>query len=302
MDVLENELLNAEIMNDIRIDMKEAFSKLKLIRINKIISGMFFNKENHDVFPVIGGGDLWKKSIICNFGYKNEATPDGFIETTEKIFTKNFYKKRNKFIGTKVTICGKKTFCGNYKFDTILLIKLFASMIKPNVEIAFATLLRYIVVLDSGNNQAGISYNELKNISVELCASPINRSCTYFCSMFSDIDKYYKGYCGSIFDYNLISGNNYTANPPYEEIIMNRIAIRLSEQLNKTIGVHIVVTLPHYDTLLVSYEILKKFIVLEVKHDKDKYLYINHINGIQIPIINTLQLLLESKHSEESKS
>lgn len=298
-DILSNELINVNMMADIKADIKFCYPKLDLVRINKMIAGMFFNKENHTVFPVINGGTLWKDSIKCNFSYKKETCPDGFIDNIEKIFIKNYKKKYKRTENAIVHISKTKTFCCGYIFDKELLMKLFITMVDPNIKIAFATLLRYIIVLDSGNNQSGIDYTSMKNVDVELCASPINRTCTYFCSMFPDIDKFYKGYCGSIFDYKLMSAHFYTANPPYEEIIMNRISKTISEQLEKTKNIKIIMTLPKYpDMELDSYKNLKKFVILEKSYDKNEYLYYNHVSRKKIPIIDTLQILLMSPPTE----
>ena len=128
-------------------------------------------------------------------------------------------------------------------------IKIFSHNIINRDEYIFGLILRY-TYLDSKNQQLAIPKNVkllFSNIGVdfELFGSAINVINNYYCSLFYDIERYF-GSRGNFFDIILEQGI-YWCNPPYVNIIMKNVAIKLIDALQKCKNIGFIVTIPIWD-------------------------------------------------------
>lgn len=80
---------------------------------------------------------------------------------------------------------------------------------------------------------------------VELFGSPFNTLLPY-CSAFPDLENKI-GSLGNYFKYKLKSNMRYTWNPPYDNWFMEKAAIRLIDQLDKTKGITVLISIPIWD-------------------------------------------------------
>lgn len=94
----------------------------------------------------------------------------------------------------------------------------------------------------------------IKTDFIELFGSPFNTRSDY-CSAFG-IEKELFGSLGSFFEYELESGTNYIANPPFDEQLMEDMVRRLDAQLAKTTNVTVVVTIPDWQPPFAARDLL----------------------------------------------
>ena len=140
------------------------------------------------------------------------------------------------------------------KYNDIILKKLskyynYHTDVKGNI--IFCLLYRY-AYLDADNQQLAINLNFKKNlqqhfnIDIEMFGSGINRFFNNYCSLFYDIEKYF-GSLGNFFNINPIQGF-YMANPPYDEELMENMAISIVNALDNTkYPLGFIITVPIWD-------------------------------------------------------
>lgn len=104
------------------------------------------------------------------------------------------------------------------------------------------------------NNHMSVPPMLIPDNCTELFGTPVNTK-SKFCSPFV-IEKEFFSSNGSFFDYEISSGL-YLANPPFDEDIMKRMALRLTEQLTKPTQVDIIIVIPKWNNM-VGYDILSK--------------------------------------------
>ena len=68
-------------------------------------------------------------------------------------------------------------------------------------------------------------------VSHECFASPINATLASFCSAFADTDAPF-GSVGSFFDCDFTSGGCYQVAPPYNDVVLQRMAVKLEHSLD----------------------------------------------------------------------
>lgn len=131
---------------------------------------------------------------------------------------------------------------------------------------------------------------------VELFGSPLNTHNPEYCSPFPLERKF--GSLGSFFEYTFHKDGLYLCNPPFDENVMERMAQRLLDTLDKTIfRVEVVITIPVWDSEsqrkyklkdyglpFRGFELLKKSKVLHhTVLDKYKFPYYNYYTGRLAP-------------------
>lgn len=115
----------------------------------------------------------------------------------------------------------------------------------------YRVFLRYVYVLNSGNDQLGIPYyHDVKEkfpVEAELFASPLNHSLDRFCSLFYDTDQPF-GSLGSIFNHLpfIKEKKVYFSNPPFHNGVMSLAVSHMLKALEK-VKTTIVVILPVWD-------------------------------------------------------
>lgn len=124
-------------------------------------------------------------------------------------------------------------------------------IIKPytvdSPEVKF--LLHYYSILSVTGNymavpQAPISYAGIKH---ELFGSPFNHHTPTFCSVLGEYEAVF-GSKGSFFHYEWQPDYIYLANPPFIEEIIEQMAIRILDQMDKTANVSVYIVIPVWDT------------------------------------------------------
>ncbi|KAL0482364.1 Pcif1 [Acrasis kona] len=121
-----------------------------------------------------------------------------------------------------------------------------------NLKVIYLTLLRYLLVLDSGSHQLALIYDDNNKffgdqIKVECFASPLNRTCDHFCGAFPDVDSMFVGHIGRFQDVKFESGYCYTANPPYDGVVMHQCSETIIQALSVTKNVTAYMTIPVWD-------------------------------------------------------
>lgn len=141
---------------------------------------------------------------------------------------------------------------------------------------------------------------------VELFGSPLNTHNPQFCSPFP-LEKSF-GSLGSFFEYRFHKDGIYLCNPPFDEDVMERMANRLLEMLDKTeFKVAIIITIPIWDSEsqrkfgLKDYGLpCKGFSILKNSNrlldysplDKFKFAYYNYYTGWIAPASFTHLLII----------
>ena len=171
-------------------------------------------------------------------------------------------------------------------------------------EIIWIILLRY-KILSSDNHQLSLTdniFNKLNkkyNFNFELFASSLNFNSDFYCSIFSDVEKYFGSY-GSFYNLELIEGY-YTFNPPFENRLMEKALNNILRDLdiakiNKKELV-ILMTIPIWDLETIKnidnkvpiinyeeYKIIKlikdsQYMVGVTPYSRKKFTYVDKLNN-----------------------
>lgn len=159
-----------------------------------------------------------------------------------------------------------------------------------------ALMIRYDA-LSSYNNQLALPRTFMKyiekvlNVNHELFASPFNAYFRTFCSIFPDIELVF-GSVGNFFEFNLVDGASYVANPPFDETVITAMATRLIDQLSR-VSTTVIVSLPAWDDLeghdlLVASQYAKQELI------NIGIAYMNEITGETVKAIKSNVIILSS--------
>lgn len=144
------------------------------------------------------------------------------------------------------------------------------------------------------------------NEYIELFGSPLNTQNKY-CSAFEFEKKYFSS-LGSFFDYELKEGK-YISNPPFDEIIMEKMVDKLILNLNNVNNLAIIIILPvwdpesqillntkNYKKNFKAYNKLKKCEFLKEKQilKKHDYKFYDYFKDKYIPVSHTHIILLSN--------
>jgi hypothetical protein len=232
---------NEQLKKDIRI-----LSKLDLSEadVNKIIKDINLKKRMNDAILEL------KKYMKSDFYIKHHKNIKINVESDDNFYYYSFDSSVDlnseimnisslKFKLHKTVV--KKIF-EEYKMGTKNI---------PFKRLIFCILLRYNT-LESYNQQLAVLpafYDYLHqeyNVNFELFASSINSHFTNYCSLFYDLEKYFN----SKGNFNLLNIKKgfYTANPPFDEEIMNNMALKLISSLDqKENELSVLITIPVWD-------------------------------------------------------
>lgn len=317
--ILEEDYAKFIVMKTVRYKIKELLSDAKKKEIYHIISIILFYKDDEIFFPVTKD---WYEAVRKKFIYMEIKDPEDKLDKLYKIFQegKEYYNKiKNRH---KIEVIGKKK-KEHYLINNKLRIPIYENVYKKLKKWAISTkqfdllycitLLRYEILLSSGNHQLGIDYSAVKldQYDIELFASPINRTLPNFCGLYQDIDKFYKGSLGSIWNFKLLSNKRYTMNPPYVEELMTRAVKKVLAEIENLNNVHIFITIPIWDVEQLKeygykpikdakyepYELLKesKYLTSIEAFNLESYQYINHISGKLVNAAHTYHIVLDKK-------
>ena len=142
----------------------------------------------------------------------------------------------------------------------------------------------------------------IKEGYIELFGSPFNTDGEY-CSVLA-LEKEYFRSLGSFFDYELVSGRNYLANPPFDELLMENMARRLDEQLAKTTDVTVVVLIPVWRKMpYTARDILNAspFRKERAELNRDTYFYYDPVSGKYASICNSFIFVLSNSQWNDTK-
>ena len=271
INIFETELNNLKNIKNI----SKLYKYNKLIELVQKWCWLQYNENTKDYVIPYNRNNKYKFNVIVNtINYllklslnKNELI---FVNLRKKIkkFLKEEYKNFKKLKGEYIDIdkyidnndniileCyhNKKKYNVNinYTLYNRLLTKLKNNNIDKNMYniCIFCLIFRYSYI-DSINQQLAIN-NDIKymfkkyNINFELFGSAINTISDHYCSLYYDIEKYF-GSKGNVFNINLYSGI-YWCNPPYDEYIMKKIAIKLKNILDTQTNIGFLITIPIWD-------------------------------------------------------
>jgi len=127
---------------------------------------------------------------------------------------------------------------------------------KPNdninkLSLYFCILCRYDL-LDGKNQQLSVLpyfKQHLKiifNIDFELFGSCLNSTYSNYCSLFYDLEQHF-GSNGNFFDLDIKVGS-YLMNPPFDEDLMEKSALKMVDWLNTIEGLTFIMTIPVWDS------------------------------------------------------
>lgn len=140
--------------------------------------------------------------------------------------------------------------------------------------------------------QLKISY-----IDIELFGSPFNTSLPY-CSAF-EIEKEWFGSFGSFFSFEMKSNKQYLANPPFDETMIALMIDRLSDQLSKTQGITVIITVPHWgDASFINDLTNSEYYSSSCELKKIKQKYYDYSTEKYIPATNSLLYIWTNKKNE----
>jgi hypothetical protein len=168
----------------------------------------------------------------------------------------------------------------------------------------FAQSLAYLQGLYDGLGGSSNFFSvppSVKNGYTELFGSPFNTNGPY-CSAF-EYEKQFFGSLGSFFDYELESGTHYMANPPFDEQMMETMALRLNQQLAKHENVTIVVTIPDWRPPFDAMDILNacQYRSSSCKLDRFKHQFFDHRTDSLIKVcFSRLYILTNNPWSDTS--
>jgi hypothetical protein len=147
------------------------------------------------------------------------------------------------------------------------------------------------------NNHLSIPPNVLQLYPeiIELFGTSVNTTNNY-CSPFP-IDKEYFGSLGNFFDYKIISGT-YFANPPFDELIMKKMAIKLLDSFNSNKNITIIVVIPKW-TEFECYDILikSKYLKYNTILNKYSYKFYNYYTDKLLNIVDCYFIVLSDNNS-----
>jgi hypothetical protein len=144
-----------------------------------------------------------------------------------------------------------QTFIHNYQWKRLC--QLWNKHAPPNlfIENVFE-LVNIYRFLELKNNSLSVPPHLLTDNSplkvIELFGSPLN-TCTDYCSPLA-IEKQFNS-LGSFFDYKLQSGKRYIVNPPFDDLLMTRMAYRILDFINTEnhqIPTEFIVIIPVWDS------------------------------------------------------
>lgn len=135
----------------------------------------------------------------------------------------------------------------------------------------------------------------IKEGCIELFGSPFNTDGEY-CSVLA-LEKEYFQSLGSFFDYELVSGRNYLANPPFDELLMENMANRIDQQLAKTSDVTVIILIPVWRKMpYVARDILNAspFRKERAELNRDTYFYYDPVSDRYASICNSYIYILSN--------
>jgi hypothetical protein len=129
------------------------------------------------------------------------------------------------------------------------------SGINLGIDVIYNHLMRnHLLQKDESKAVASVEseHENFSKLTVELFASPVNRHLPIFCSLYPDLEKYF-GSIGSFFDlipsHSIWKEHHYfVCNPPYDELIMYKMAKQLISvlELNSNEKICIIVSIPDW--------------------------------------------------------
>ncbi len=255
------ELKRYQLMNKIKDELNIILQDILPININNILPRwimlQFRNKIYYidPIFPYNGDDNSQLKKDLLFFS-NNQINVDEIINKlnfTQKcnncIDELRNYIKSDYNIKIKIDIKKENDFyffiVDNYEFKLhqciikkLLSLNKFGNKIDEFfIENVVCIIIRYNT-LESNNQQLAVNpkfYKYLQNnynIDFELFASPINSYFTNYCSLFFDLEKNFNSK-GNFTNLKLKKGF-YVANPPYDEMIMKNMTIKILNSLDKT--------------------------------------------------------------------
>jgi len=160
-------------------------------------------------------------------------------------------------------------------------------------------LLRY-GHLGGMNNHLSVPPRVYKTLGVrvELFGSPFNTCTSQYCSPFGEIESHF-GSAGSFFNYTLQSNTVYSANPPFDAVIIKKMAAKLTRELNRTENVTVYISIPFWKNNFIGFEILR-----DSQHFKEycvlpnyQFPYYNYYRDKLIPVIDTYWIVFSNTDS-----
>jgi hypothetical protein len=242
---------------------------------------------------VVNENDLY----YANKNMKTNFNVPSFIQKSKKLFASTFSSTKTSVY---VNIDNKIT--------AAQLQNLKSSYVGENFECDKNKLLAMYDFI--GMNSIHLSIPPLFN-GIELFGSPLNTHGS-FCSPF-DIDKKF-GSLGSFFEFVPEKETIYLCNPPFDEIIIYRMALRLLEFLSGKKRIIIIITLPIWDSEsqrklkikdfgldFKGYRELKnsKFCQETVMLDKEQYPYWDYYLERPIPASHTHLMVMSNFASDK---
>ena len=222
-NMIQNPNDSEEIKLQKKKKVKESLEKLNLNKFcNDAVELLQKYKKSKYYLEKKEDYNIIKSKVICN---KNNKYLYKFTIKLPFILNINLYTIINNIL-ISVDVYN------NLK-NKIIDNKYFKEKIKNNTtdnekeldKIIWILLLRYNI-LNSENHQLSLTENIFTNLkdkhgfNCELFSSSFNSNLDYYCSIFSDIEKYVGSY-GSFYNFEMIEGC-YTFNPPFENKIMEK--------------------------------------------------------------------------------
>nr|QBK84736.1 MAG: phosphorylated CTD interacting factor 1 WW domain protein [Pithovirus LCDPAC01] len=283
------------------VDILSKRSKGDRIRYENAFIKWYFNTENKQYIPI--------KSVVDNEDLKyweeqGYLKPDSKLEKELKEAYSRFvedaasavdeYEEPKDFINDQQ----RKRLNTLYKGDPL--------SYEKNKNI----MLSLYYVLGGRNNHLSAPKPNLKLYSFELFGTPLNTQYDY-CSPF-EIDKVFGSY-GSFFDFKIVKGGMYYANPPYDDKLMTRAMKKIIRTLMTVKApLTIAVTLPVWDpktqreykfpvfsSKFESYDILtgtgRAFVRDHKVFTKKEFNFYDYFDRSFIPIANTHLFILSNR-------
>jgi hypothetical protein len=177
---------------------------------------------------------------------------------------------------------------------------------KPDDDYIFSLLMRYDT-LDSNNQQLANNppfYGELKiqfGVNFELFASGLNVFYDNFCSLYPDLEEKL-GSCGTFDQYDFSRPDTfYVANPPFDEVVVHKMAKRLLLVLKRKTAMTVFITIPANWNNFIGLELIKKSPYLTYSRviPKHKAKYYNYTTNQIIFPCSVIFILLQNQNGRE---
>jgi hypothetical protein len=194
------------------------------------------------VFPK---NNIINKDTIKDIKYANEnkhtnLNVEDFIKSSNKVFNKykTLCKKSTQFPVPNININNKLTTNQiNY------LKKIYIGPSDDFIQNCIKLISLYEIM---GINNMQLSIPPIYD-GVELFGSVFNSHNKYFCSAF-ELEKFF-GSLGSFWKYAFHKNGIYLCNPPFDEMVIDKMAIKLLQNLKSTkCKVTIIITIPVWDS------------------------------------------------------